>query len=91
MRDVEDTSKDQVVVVGEAGITVGVTIATRQISPWITSRAILQKEQHVTRAENWDILNEHVEELEGVITNGEDEDELDWSGTKMSIIKVRRT
>ena len=41
--------------------------------------------------ENWDILNEHAEELEGVLTNGEDVDELDWSGRKMSIIKVRRT
>ena len=76
MRDVEDTPKDQVVV-GEAEITVGVTIATRQILPWITSQAVAQKEQHVTPAENWDILNEHVEELEGVLTNGEDEDELD--------------
>ena len=51
MRDVEDTPKDQVVV-GEAEITVGVTIATRQILPWITSRAVLEKEQHVTCAEN---------------------------------------
>ena len=90
MRDVEDIPKDQVVV-GEAEITVGATIATRQILPWITSRTDLQKEQHVTHAENWDILNEHAEELEGVLTNGEDVDELDWSGRKMSIIKVRRT
>ena len=88
MRDVEDTPKDQVVV-GEAEITVGGTIATHQILPWITSRAVLQKEQHETRAENGNILNEHVEELEGVLTNGEDE--LDWSGRKMSIIRVRRT
>ena len=90
MRDVEDITKDQVVV-GEAEITVGDTIATRQILPWITSRAVLQKEQHVTHAENWDILNKHAEELEGVLTNGEDEDEFDWSGRKMSIIKVRKT
>ena len=76
MRDVEDTPKDQVVV-GEAEITVGVTMATHQILHWITSRAVLQREQHVTRAENWDILNEHVEELEGVLTIGEDEDESD--------------
>ena len=39
----------------------------------------------------WDILNEHVEELEEVLTNGEDEDESDWLGRKMSIIRVRRT
>ena len=44
MRDVEDIPKDQVVV-GEAKITVGATIATRQTLPWITSRAVLQKEQ----------------------------------------------
>ena len=49
--DVEDTPEDQVVV-EEAEITVGVTIATHQILTWITSRAVLQKEQHVTRAEN---------------------------------------
>ena len=76
---------------GEAEITVEVTIATRQILPWITSRAVLQKEQHVTHAENMEILNDHADELEGVLTNGEDEDELDWSGRKMSIIKVRKT
>ena len=63
MGDVEDTPKDQLVV-EEAEITVGVRIATHQILPWITSRAALQKEQNVTPAENWDILNEHVEELE---------------------------
>ena len=90
MGDVEDTPKDHVVV-GEAEITVGVTIATHQILPLITSRAALQREQHVTRAENWDILNEHVEELEEVLTNGEDEDESDWLDMKMSIIRVRRT
>ena len=90
MGDVEDTPKDQVVV-GEAEITVGVTLAAHQILPWITSRAVLQREQDVTRAENWDILNEHVEELEEVLTNGEDEDESDWLGRKMSIIRVRRT
>ena len=50
-----------------------------------------QREQHVTRAEYWDILNEHVEELEEVLTNGEGEDESDWLGRKMSIIRVRRT
>ena len=63
MRDVEDIPRDQVVV-GEVEITVGVSIATRQTLPWTTSRAVLQKEQHVTHAENWDILNEHAEELE---------------------------
>ena len=76
---------------GEAAITVGVTIATHQILPLITSQVVLQREQHVTRAENWDILNKYVEELEEVLTNGEDEDESDWLEMKMSIIRVRRT
>ncbi|XP_063725731.1 phospholipid scramblase 1-like [Symsagittifera roscoffensis] len=71
--DVEDTPKDQ--VVGEAAITVGVIIAMHQILPLTTLQAVLRREQHATRAENWDILNEHVEELGGVLTNGEDEDE----------------
>ena len=70
---VEDTPKDQ--VVGEAAITVGVIIATHQILPLNTLQAVLQMEQHATRAKNWDILNEHVEEEGGVLTNGEDKDE----------------
>ena len=86
----EDTPKDQVVV-EEAEITVGVTIATHQILPWITSRAVLQEEQHVTRAKSWDILKEHVEELEEVLTNGGNEDESDWLGRKISITKVHKT
>ena len=90
MGDVEDTPKDQVVA-GEVAITVGVTIATHKILPLITSRVVLQREQHVTRAENWDILNEHVEELDEVLTNGEDQDESDWLEMKMSINRVRRT
>ena len=90
MGDVENTPKDQVVV-GEAAITVGVTIATHQNLPLATSRVVLQREQHATRAENWEILNEHVEELGEVITNGEDEDESAWLEMKMSIIRVRRT
>ena len=90
MGDMEDTPKDQVVV-EEAEITIGVTIATHQILPWITSRAVLQEEQHVTRAKNWDIFNEHVEELEEVLVNGGDEDESDWLGRKMSITKVHKT
>ena len=74
MGDVEDTPKDQVVV-EEAESIVSVTIATHQILPWITSRAVLQEEQHVTRAKNWVILNEHVEELEEVLTIGGEEDD----------------
>ena len=72
--EVEDTPKDQLVV-GEAAITVGVTIATHQILPLTTSQVVLQREQHANRAKNWDILKEHVEELGEVLTNGEDEDE----------------
>ena len=69
----EDTPKDQ--VVGEAAITVGVIIATHQILPLTTSQAVLQREQHANRAKNWDILNKNVEDLGGVLTNGEDEDQ----------------
>ena len=90
MGDVEDTPEDPVVV-EEAEIIVGVTIATHQILPWISSRAVLQEEQHVIRAENWVILNKHVEELEEVLTNGGDEDKSDWLGRKMSITKVHET
>ena len=86
----EDTPKDQVVV-EEAEIIVDVTIATHQTLPWITLRAVLQEEQHVTHAENWVILNEHAEELEGVLTIGGDEDESDWLGRKVSITKVHKT
>ena len=88
--DVEDTPKDQVVV-EEAEIIVGVTIATHQILPWIILRAVLQEEQHVTHAENWVTLNEHAEELEEVLTIGGDEDESDWLGRKMSTTKVHKT
>ena len=86
----EDTRKDQVVV-EEAETIVDVTIATLRTLPWTTLRAVLQEEQHVTHAENWVILNEHVEELEGVLTSGGDEDESDWLGKKVSIIKVHKT
>ena len=86
----EDTPKDQVVV-EEAEIIVGVTIATHQILPWIILRAVLQEEQHVTHAENWVTLNEHVEELEEVLSIGGDEDESDWLVRKMSITKVHKT
>ena len=70
----EDTPKDQ--VVGGAKITVDAIIVTHRILLLIILPTALRKEPHVTRAENWDILNEHVEESEGVLTNGEDEDEL---------------
>ena len=33
----------------------------------------LEREQHVIRVRNWDILNEHAEELGEVLTSGEDE------------------
>ena len=41
-------------------------------------RVVLQREQHVIRVGNWDILNAHAEELEKVLTSGGDEDESDW-------------
>ena len=75
MGDVEDTPKDQ--VMGGAEITVGAIIVMHRILLLSILPTALRKEPYVTRAENWAILKEHVEESERVLTNGEDEDELD--------------
>ena len=63
---------------GAAEITVGVLIVTRRILLPIILRVVLQKEQHVMRAENWGILNAQAGELEEVLTSGEDEDQWRW-------------
>ena len=70
----EDTPKDQVVEGVE--INVGAIIVTHRILLLSILPTALRKDPHVTRAENWDILNKHVEESDGILTNGEDEDEL---------------
>ena len=63
---------------GAAEITVGVIIVTRRILLSIILRVVLQRELHVMRVGNGDILNAHSGELEEVLTSGEDEDESDW-------------
>ena len=71
-----DIPKDQ--VVGAAETTVAVIIVMRRILLSIILLVVLQRELHVMRVGNWDILNAHAGELEEVLTNGEDEDESDW-------------